>query len=73
MKYPSLREVEKANQVQLGRWMRFLASPGFDCVGKPNFEDILAGEKLILSTIIERFERGGDWTPELSKQVGWET
>ena len=59
VRYPSLRGVEKASKEQLGRWIRFLSSPG-------NPEDVE-----ILNRVLKRFEEHGGWTPELSKQIGW--
>ena len=59
MNYPTLKEVEEASHVQLGRWYRFLESPSYD------------SELEILNLILERFDKLGGWNPQLSKQVGW--
>ena len=70
--YPNMTQVEKATKFQLGRWMRFLPSPGAWAVGKDHFEQTMAGEKIILDRIAERFEEMGGMSPGLSKEIGWQ-
>jgi hypothetical protein len=72
--YPStMGEIEKADRLQLGRWYRFLPSPGLGAIGK-NMEEykiIADEEKDKLTHIIERFEFLGGWDSMLSKEIGW--
>jgi hypothetical protein len=74
MEYPTLDEVKAANKRQLAIWYRFLPSPG-DTVHHRNinYPDILINQTEIMSAIHDRFikEMGG-FTPELSKDIGWE-
>jgi len=70
--YPTLGQVEAADRIQLARWWRFLPSPGESAIGCKNFPDVFAGEAAIQKRIMERFEAMGGWTPEVSKQVGWQ-
>lgn len=55
---PTLEEVEAADQMQLGQWMRFLTTSSLDDIE-------------IINRIVRRFTAGGGWTPGLSKAVGW--
>lgn len=66
MKYPTKQQVETANQVQLGEWLRFLPSPGVSDLGN---EKVREEEAAILDQIRLKFQ---GWTPQLSKQVGWD-
>ena len=56
--FPTLQEVEKADEKQLARWYRFLPSG-----------ETPADQK-IMKRIAERFEKFGGMTPELSKKIG---
>lgn len=56
--YPTSDEIENANQMALCRWYRFLPSPDTD------------QRKVLLNRIIERWEEGGGFTPEISKAIG---
>lgn len=58
--FPTLDEVEAADRYQLCRWHRFL----------PSAETEEAME--IQDRIFERFQELGGFTPEISKQIGWE-
>ena len=69
--YPTMEEVEIADQEQLCRWFRFLPSPGSREVTKENFEEICNHEMIIMNRIFERWKNGGGFTPELSKKIGW--
>jgi len=71
MKYPTLEEVEKASHLQLARWYRFLPSPGERAIGHPEFNKIFQQEAEILDRIVERFNKMGGFTPEISKKIGW--
>ena len=74
MPYPtSMGEIENADRLQLGRWYRFLPSPGLGAIGKNRKEFILIAdeEKSMLNHIIERFEFLGGWDSVLSKEIGW--
>jgi len=57
--FPTLQDVEKANQEQLARW----------------FSHLPAGEtpeqKKVMDRINERFRKLGGMTPELEKKVGY--
>jgi len=35
MNYPTLQQVENADRVQLGKWYRYLRSPGWDKLNSP--------------------------------------
>lgn len=71
MKYPTLEEVNAADRVQLGRWYRFLPSPGMYAVGRPDFEERCAKEVQIIERIIERVNELGGMTAAISKAIGW--
>lgn len=70
MSYPSLEDVEIADRVQLGRWWRFLPSPGLEHVGKDDFSKHHIAEVAIMDRIVDRFNEMGGWTAEISKTVG---
>jgi hypothetical protein len=73
MKYPSDEEVQNAEHMQLGEWMRFLPSPGIHHIGDgDDFQGMMQQESAILKKIAVRFEEAGGWTPTISKSVGWE-
>lgn len=74
MEYPTYEEVEQANKVQLGRWLRFLPSPGQCAIGgdRDHFNRILEQEVAILDHITERFAQMGGWGPSTSKTIGWD-
>lgn len=67
MNYPSLNEVESADNYMLCNWRRFLPSPGTAAIGKPYFNDVLAKEAVIMKRICELSRM----TPEISKKLGW--
>lgn len=69
--YPTPEEVEQASQLQLGKWIRFLPSPGASGIGRQDFLDKLTAEEQILRRILERFDANGGWAPAISKYVGW--
>jgi hypothetical protein len=81
MNYPTLSEVDAADHEQLGRWYRFLPSPGdtflrnngpdLDSVEQDCYQLHLDSEIAIMNRICERFKALGMFTPELSKKVGW--
>ncbi len=58
MKFPSLSEVEQADQVQLCRWYRFLPS------------GVTEEEQNIQNRIYDRHKETGGFTPEISKMIG---
>lgn len=70
MNYPTMEEVEKADRIQLARWVRFLDSPGIKAAGRPEFELMLKQEGMILDRILERFNESGGWSPSISKTIG---
>lgn len=74
MNYPTMEEVEQADQIQLGRWDRFLPSPGANHVkkGLAVFDAVAPKELAILQRIIERFNELGGITAEISKAIGHE-
>ena len=72
MNYPTLEEVETATRPEILRWYRFLRSPGLDAIDKPNFSEVIMKEARIMDRICARFKEVGGFTPELSKQIGWE-
>jgi len=76
MKYPTMAEVESASRIQLARWYRFLVSPGvgLGVLGRhpEYFEDESSREMAILNRIISRFNEMGNFTPEISKIIGWD-
>lgn len=69
MKYPTMDEVNAADQQQLALWYRFLPSPGTAYIGTREFPEALAIEVVIMSRIMKRFK---GFTPALSKAIGWE-
>ena len=69
--YPTMEQVEKADQMQLCRWYRFLKSPGSRAIGIDTFEEVLKREKPIMDRIVERVKQGGGFTPGISKALGW--
>ncbi len=72
--YPStMGEIENADRLQLGRWVRFLPSPGLGAIGKNQKEFKISAdeEKDKLTHIMERFEYLGGWDSTLSKAIGW--
>ena len=75
MQYPTIEEVNSADQIQLDTWMRFLPSPGMNFLDSSvdyehyQFEDSMDAEVKILDLIIDNFE---GWNPDLSKVVGWD-
>lgn len=71
MHYPTLEEVQTANQEQVCRWRRFLPSPGESEIGKNGFEEVMLKEVAIMNAIIERSKVVGGFTPEISKRLGW--
>lgn len=75
MNYPSMKEVNNASHEQLGRWSRFLPSPGLGAVDTmpEDFELVLVAEGLIMDKILARFKLMGGWNPQLSKLIGWDS
>jgi len=71
MKYPTIEEVNRANKIQLAKWVRFLPSPGSSAIGKDNFEETMDKENEILTLIMKLFEEQGGMNPNLSKTIGW--
>jgi hypothetical protein len=71
MVYPTLNEINQASHYELGKWMRFLQSPGLCAAGEKDFDNVMNREKKLLDRIIERFSEMGGWNPSLSKMVGW--
>lgn len=55
--FPTLAEVEAADQEKLAYWYRFLVSPA------------TAKETAIMKRMMARFHAGGGWTPAVSKAV----
>jgi hypothetical protein len=75
VRYPTFAQVETADRVTLGKWLRFLASPGesayYDDKDTPAIMEAIGNESNILNRIAQRFHELGGWTPEVSKAVGW--
>jgi len=71
MKYPTLEEVHGASRVQLGKWFRFLPSPGCDWAGFESFRKMYKRETKIMQLIIQRFDDAGGMDSALSKYIGW--
>lgn len=59
MKYPTKQEVLEADRVQICKWWRFLRSPETD------------QEVEVNNVLTDRFKELGGFTPEISKQIGW--
>ena len=72
MTYPTLDEVNAANRSQICCWVRFLKSPGAEAVGRADFHQVLDAEAAIMDLICKRLQELGGFTPEISKQIGWE-
>ncbi len=69
--YPTREVVEAADQETLGRWLRFLPSPGTSAIEAEDFgvfQERMKKEAEVLDLIMKRFK---GWTPELSKKVGF--
>lgn len=60
MKCPTMEDVESADKLLLATWCRHL--PIGTTLEQLN----------IVNRVCERFNELGGWTPELSKQVGWD-
>lgn len=71
MSYPTLEQVEAADQEQICRWHRFLDSPGMSAIDTDHFETTLDREAAIAARIQARYLEFGGMTPELSKRIGW--
>jgi hypothetical protein len=73
MNYPSLEQVESASQFELGRWLRFLDSPGMRAIDAgmtgEELDEHLFFESKVQARIGERFD---GWNPTLSKAIGWD-
>lgn len=63
MNYPTLEQVEAANQMTLCCWYRFLPIPDNPTDGKLD----------IINRIFDRVHEGGGFTPEISKAIGWDS
>ena len=67
MNYPSLEEVEKASQYELGRWKLFLPSPGMRAIDAgmegEKLDEHQRFESMVMSHICERFL---GWTTQLN-------
>lgn len=74
MRYPTMKEVEKADRLQLARWTRYLRSPGACAIGQERevFERTMHMQKEILGRIMTRFNELGGMNPAISKCIGWE-
>ena len=72
MKYPTIQQVKVADRFALGRWYRFLESPGMSAMGSSQFSKVVDQELEILNEIISRFQQLGGMTPEISKRISWE-
>jgi len=59
MKYPPLNEVINASRYDICKWHRFLRSPETE------------REVEINTRMFERWQEVGGFTPEISKQLGW--
>ena len=59
MHYPTLQQVETATRLQICKWMRFLK-----VTGNPK-------EQEVMLRLCERCQELGGFTPEISKQIGW--
>jgi hypothetical protein len=66
-----MAEVNGANRLQLGRWFRFLPSPGMDWTDDKDFKEKMISEGLIMEHILVRFDYLGGMDTMLSKQIGW--
>jgi len=71
--YPTIDEVNSADRLQLGRWVRFVPSPGLGVVGKnmKEYRIVADAEKIVLDRILARFDELGGWDSLLSKEIGW--
>ena len=73
MRYPTVEQVERADRLQLARWMRFLRSPGACAIGQDRglFERTMKEQKVILKRVTARFDELGGMNPSISKCIGW--
>jgi hypothetical protein len=72
MEYPTLVEVEMAGHLQICMWARRLPTPGFSAIGGPLFAATMSAEAMVLGRICARLRDFGGFTPEISKQIGWD-
>ena len=70
--YPTIEQVEAADQLQLCKWYRFLHSPGSKAVNESTeaFRKVMDYEKPIMDRIVDRVKEGDGFTPEISKKIG---
>lgn len=68
-----MEEVEAADKLQLGKWWRFLPSPGTEAIdlSHEQFEELCQHEMKINQRIMDRFKEVGGWESATSKAVGW--
>lgn len=72
--YPTMEQVNNADHEQICRWWRFLKSPGLSAINRNrnDFKEVLKREKVIMDRINERLKEFGGFTPEISKNIGWD-
>lgn len=57
--YPTIEQVNTADQYQICKWYRFLRSP-------ENIEEMATMKRIVV-----RCDELGGFTPEISKSLGW--
>jgi hypothetical protein len=82
MNYPTLEEVEAATLLQLCTWQRFLPSPGAAAMANTSsrhspleaarVKRSMDEEVKVMQRIVERVIEMGGFSPEISKEIGWE-
>ena len=72
MTYPTLKEVKSAERIDICRWWRHLNSPGLNAMDKPEFDKVFKEEGIVMDEIIKRFRELDGFTPEISKEIGWD-
>ena len=60
MRYPTMEQVNEATHTDVCRWHRFLPSPADE------------HQRWILNSIEVKLGNFGGFTPEISKEVGWD-
>jgi len=71
MEYPTPKQIQEADRIQVARWWRYLPTPGANHTSNPNFIMLTQYESELMNMINKRFEEFGGMTPELSKIIGW--
>lgn len=74
MKFPTDKQVDEADIVQLRRWHMHLPVPGFSGIPEGvEWVDQARAEQRILNRIEERIKELGGWSPLAMRSAQWST